>query len=64
MHEILFRKAHQRGIVLGVGSDAVGGMMKLYPDLYFEEMRYFVELGMGLSSDPRPTPASTCRSSS
>ncbi len=46
MHEMLFRKAHQRGIVLGVGSDAVGGMMKLYPDLYFEEMRYFVELGM------------------
>lgn len=46
MHEILFRKAHQRGIVLGVGSDAVGSMMKLYPDLYFEEMRYFVELGM------------------
>ncbi len=46
MHETLFKKAHQRGIVLGVGSDAVGGMMKLYPDLYFEEMRYFVELGM------------------
>ncbi len=46
MHELLFRKAHQRGILLGVGSDAVGNMMKLYPDLYFEEMRYFVELGM------------------
>lgn len=46
MHEALFRKAHQRGIVLGVGSDAVGDMMKLYPGLYFEEMRYFVELGM------------------
>ncbi|MBM4189047.1 MAG: amidohydrolase family protein [Gemmatimonadetes bacterium] len=46
MHETLLRKAHQRGILLGVGSDAVGGMMKLYPDLYFEEMRYFVELGM------------------
>ena len=46
MHELLFRKAHQRGILLGVGSDAVGDMMKLYPDLYFEEMRYFVELGM------------------
>ncbi len=46
MHETLFRKAHQRGIKLGVGSDAVFNMMKLYPDLYFEEMRYFVELGM------------------
>lgn len=46
IHEILFRKAHQRGIVLGVGSDAVGDMMKLYPGLYFEEMRYFVKLGM------------------
>ena len=46
MHETLFRKAHQRGIMLGVGSDAVFDMMKLYPDLYFEEMRYFVELGM------------------
>ena len=46
MHEALFRKARQRGIVLGVGSDAVFDMMKLYPDLYFEEMRYFVELGM------------------
>ncbi|MFN0180360.1 MAG: amidohydrolase family protein [Gemmatimonadales bacterium] len=46
MHETLFRKAHQRGIMLGVGSDAVFDMMKLYPDLYFEEMRYFVEMGM------------------
>ena len=46
MHETLFRKAHQRGITLGIGTDAVGGMMKLYPGLYFEEMRYFVELGM------------------
>jgi imidazolonepropionase-like amidohydrolase len=46
IHEILFRKAHQRGITLGVGSDAVDDMMKLYPGLYFEEMRYFVKLGM------------------
>ncbi|MFN0180353.1 MAG: amidohydrolase family protein [Gemmatimonadales bacterium] len=46
IHETLFRKAHQRGITLGVGSDAVGDMMKLYPGLYFEEMRYFVKLGM------------------
>lgn len=29
-----------------VGSDAVFDMMKLYPDLCFEEMSYFVELGM------------------
>ncbi len=46
VHETLFRKAHQRGIMLGVGLDAVFDMMKLYPDRYFEEMRYFVELGM------------------
>ena len=46
MHEDLFRKARARGIRLGVGSDAVGDMMRLYPDLYFEELRYFVELGM------------------
>jgi imidazolonepropionase-like amidohydrolase len=45
MHETLFRKARQRGIVMGIGTDGVGEMAKLYPGLYFTEMKYFVELG-------------------
>jgi imidazolonepropionase-like amidohydrolase len=46
MHETLFRKANARRIVMGIGTDAVSGFMRLYPGLYFTEMRYFVELGM------------------
>jgi imidazolonepropionase-like amidohydrolase len=46
MHETLFRKAHARKIVMGIGTDAVSGFMRLYPELYFTEMKYFVELGM------------------
>jgi imidazolonepropionase-like amidohydrolase len=45
MHEALFRKARERGIVMGIGTDGVGEMMKLYPGLYFAELKYFVELG-------------------
>jgi imidazolonepropionase-like amidohydrolase len=45
MHETLFRKARDRKIVMGVGTDGVYGMMKLYPGLYFTELKYFVELG-------------------
>jgi len=45
MHETLFRKARERGIVMGIGTDGTGEMTKLYPGLYFTEMKYFVELG-------------------
>ena len=45
MHEALFRKARERGIVMGIGTDGVGEMMKLYPGLYFAELKYFAELG-------------------
>jgi imidazolonepropionase-like amidohydrolase len=47
VHEELFRKAHRRGILLGVGTDAVGTILdEKYPGLYFDEIKYFVELGM------------------
>ncbi|MDP7336774.1 MAG: amidohydrolase family protein [Candidatus Marinimicrobia bacterium] len=46
MHDSLFKKAHARHIVMGIGSDAVFDEMRLYPGLYFSEMKHFVELGM------------------
>jgi imidazolonepropionase-like amidohydrolase len=48
MHETLFKKARERKITMGIGTDGVGGFMKLYPGLYFNEMKYFVELGASL----------------
>lgn len=45
MHETLFKKARARKIIMGIGTDAVGQFMKLYPGIYFTEMKYFVELG-------------------
>ena len=46
MHETLFKKARQRGIVMAVGTDATGAENRgLYPKIFFDEMRYFVELG-------------------
>jgi imidazolonepropionase-like amidohydrolase len=30
---------------MGIGTDAVGQFMKLYPGIYFTEMKYFVEMG-------------------
>lgn len=51
MHETLFRKARERKIVMGIGTDAVGEFMKLYPGIYFTEMKYFAELG----ADPMET---------
>ncbi len=45
MHETLFKKARERKILMGIGTDGVGGFMKLYPGLYFTELKYFVELG-------------------
>ncbi len=46
MHETLFKKARERKILMGIGTDGVGEFMNLYPGLYFMEMKYFVELGV------------------
>jgi imidazolonepropionase-like amidohydrolase len=46
MHETLFKKARERKILMGIGTDGVGGFMKLYPGLYFTELKYFVEMGV------------------
>jgi imidazolonepropionase-like amidohydrolase len=45
LHETLFKKAMARKITMGIGTDAVGRFMKLYPKIYLMEMKYFVELG-------------------
>lgn len=45
MHEDLFRMARARGILMGIGVDAVGAFTRQYPDLYFDEMKYHVQLG-------------------
>ena len=45
MHEELFKKARERKIVMGIGTGAGGEYARLYPGIYFTEMRYFVELG-------------------
>ncbi len=46
LHEALFRKARARKIVMGIGTDAGGAMYReMYPKIFFDEMRYFVELG-------------------
>ena len=45
IHETLFKKARERKILMGIGTDAVGQFMNLYPGIYFTEMKYFVELG-------------------
>jgi imidazolonepropionase-like amidohydrolase len=44
LHETLFRKARERKILMGIGTDHFD--MTSYPGCYFEEMKYFVELGM------------------
>ncbi len=46
MHETLFKQARERKILMGIGTDGVGGFMRLYPGLYFSEMKYFLELGV------------------
>jgi imidazolonepropionase-like amidohydrolase len=46
LHETLFRKARQRKILMGVGTDFTLSFMSRYPGCYVEEMKYFVELGM------------------
>ncbi|HEX2694376.1 MAG TPA: amidohydrolase family protein [Acidobacteriota bacterium] len=45
MHETLFRKARERKILMGIGTDCVIDM-KHYPAIYFDELKYFVELGV------------------
>jgi imidazolonepropionase-like amidohydrolase len=45
MHETLFRKARALAITMGIGTDAVHSYGSLNPGLYFDEMRYFVDLG-------------------
>lgn len=44
MHETLFRKVRERKILMGIGTDHFD--MNSYPECYFDEMRYFVELGL------------------
>ena len=44
MHETLFRKARERRILMGIGTD-FNDDPKRYPACYFEEMRLFIELG-------------------
>lgn len=46
MHETLFRKAYARKIVMGIGTDANGEYREMYPQIYFDEMKYFQRLGM------------------
>lgn len=46
MHETLFKKAYQRKIIMGIGTDANGEYREMYPGIYFDEMRYFQRLGM------------------
>ncbi|MGB4704319.1 MAG: amidohydrolase family protein [Candidatus Saccharicenans sp.] len=46
MHETLFKKAYARKIVMGIGTDANGEYREMYPQIYFEEMKYFQRLGM------------------
>jgi imidazolonepropionase-like amidohydrolase len=47
MHEILFKEALKRDILMGIGTDAVARLLdELYPQMYFDEMEYFVTLGM------------------
>ncbi|HYA48274.1 MAG TPA: amidohydrolase family protein [Burkholderiales bacterium] len=45
MHETLFRKARQRKILMGIGTDYVTDLTH-YPAAYFDELKYFVELGV------------------
>jgi len=45
MHETLFRKARERKILMGIGTD-YDLDMKHYPAIYFDELKYFVELGV------------------
>jgi len=46
-YEQTFRKALARRIPMGIGTDAVATLLDAkYPGMYFEEMEYFVQLGV------------------
>ena len=45
IHETLFKQARERKILMGIGTDTVGPFMKMYPGVYFTEMKIYVELG-------------------
>ena len=45
MHEDLFKKGRQLGLLIGLGTDFVGTFTKRYPKPYFEEMKYYMDLG-------------------
>ncbi len=44
-YEHCFKKAKELGVVLGVGTDFVMQWTTKYPECFFEELEYFVELG-------------------
>lgn len=46
MHEDMFKKGWGLGLTIGVGTDFVGSFTKRYPKPYFEELRYYVDLGL------------------
>ena len=47
LHEKLFREAHKRKILMGIGTDGILELAdKNYPGMYFAEMEHFVRLGM------------------
>jgi imidazolonepropionase-like amidohydrolase len=46
MHEDLFLEGRRLGLTIGIGTDFVGSFTKRYPKPYFEEMRYYEELGV------------------
>ena len=43
--EDFFHRARKLQLVMGIGTDYVGEYMKLYPGAYFNEMKYFIDLG-------------------
>lgn len=46
MHEDLFKKGKKLGLTIGIGTDFVGSYTKQYPKPYFEEMKYYMDLGL------------------
>lgn len=46
MHEEMFKKGWALGLTIGVGTDFVGSFTKRYPKPYFEELKYYLDLGL------------------
>ena len=47
LHERIFKEAVKRDIMMGIGTDAIANILDTrYPQLYFDEMSYFVKLGV------------------